>query len=73
MKPTLTPRIKATLLRAIDTEQFEFGRHSDLDEAKEFIRALAAYWPTLDGVPEGIDRFSQWPVSGETIAPQQES
>jgi hypothetical protein len=63
MKP-LTTTIRHTLLRCLATEEYEYGRHSDIDDAREFIQELARFWPSLEQVPEGVDRFSHLPVTG---------
>lgn len=67
MTPNL-PRIRQTLLRCIETEEFEFGRHSDLDEARGFLRDLERQWPSLESVPAGEDIFKdKYPVTGAPV------
>lgn len=31
------------------------------------VNALQSYWPDMKGVPDGIDRFAQYPISGEEV------
>jgi hypothetical protein len=38
--PELTPVIKYMILRALDTEQYEYGKRSDLDDARRFVESL---------------------------------
>lgn len=33
------------------------------------ISFLDDYWPTMSDLPDGVDRFSQYPIAGEQIAP----
>ena len=63
-----TPEIQRTILRSLDTEQYEYGRHSDIDDARTFVEELAAYWPSLENCPEGKDIFEgRYPVTGKPV------
>lgn len=62
-----TPEIRRTLRQALVTMREEYGRHSDIDDARAWLEELAAYWPTLEGVEEGVDRFAQYPVTGKPV------
>lgn len=58
--------VKRTLLRALDTEREEYGRHSDLDDARNWIKQFEAAWPSLADLPDGADIYQgMHPVAGE--------
>lgn len=65
--PVNVVRIRNTLLRCIDTEVYEFGRHSDLDEARAFVLELERLWPGMPDLPDGKDMFAEHPVSGTPV------
>jgi hypothetical protein len=65
-KPLPMPtKIKHTILRCIETEAYEFGQHSDLDDVRAWLADLERYWPTLNGVEDGRDIFEgKYPITG---------
>ncbi len=46
--PELTPHVKRTILRALNTEAYEMGKHSDIDDARLFVEALWQWQRSAD-------------------------
>jgi hypothetical protein len=62
----IPPAVKRTILRCIENEEYDWGKHSDLNEARQWLAELERQWPTLACVPNGKDIFAgEYPVSGE--------
>jgi hypothetical protein len=61
----IPPAVKRTILRCIENEEYDWGKHSDLNEARQWLAELERQWPAMPNLEGGVDRFAQHPVSGE--------
>ena len=62
--PKYTRAIHQELMSGLSELDEAYGKTAEAANAREWLREFDAFWPTLEGMADGIDRFADYPIAG---------
>lgn len=62
--PAYTLAIHQELMSGLDELDDAYGKTAESVNARLWLKEFLAFWPTLEGMADGVDRFAEHPVTG---------